>query len=220
MKRSLITLTVGAVPVAGLALISHFLPRAGDDESVRLGICTALGALWGLAAGVLRRSLLRAIIGLNVGALCGYVFSLIALPKESVSEPVAIAGLVASGALLGAALNFQRESLWHAFKGMFAGVLAFGFMGCAAWVVAQMFSPNLLGWTVMCLIPFGGGMAIFIGLVGKEPQATPVATSRADGKVNKYDNERGRVAGPIPGIGPTATAAQPDSTAAADVRAS
>lgn len=192
MKRTVLMLLLGALPIAALAIVSHYLPRAGDDASVRLGVCTGLGALWGLAAGVFRRSLFRAILGLNAGALCGYVYNATALSPAVLSDRDVIAGLIASGAALGGILSFQRGTLGPAFKGMLAGVLAFGFMGCAAWVVAQVLEPNLLGWPVMCLVPFGGGIAIFTALVGREPQAGSVATARADGTVHNYDYERGR----------------------------
>ncbi len=193
MKRILAMFAVGALPLAGLAITSHFLPTAGDSVTLRIGVCTGLGALWGFAAGVLRRSLIRAIVGLNIGALCGYLFSY-ALRETSVHESTAILLLIAVGAALGGALNLRRDNISTLFKGMAAGTLAFGFMGCASWFVSNQFTNNLLGWTVMCLIPFGGGMAIFIGLVGREPQghSASVATAPSAARLSEYDNERGR----------------------------
>ena len=190
--RKWLIFAVGALPIAGLAVASHYLPTAGDDDTVRLGVCTGLGALWGFAAGVLRRSLMRAIVGLNFGALCGYLFFFLGVPDKAADEVRAILALVTSGAMLGCALNFRRDSLMPGLRGLAAGALSFGFMACAAWVVAKFFDPTIIGWTVMCLVPFGGGMAIFIGLVGAEPLPVSVATEPPGATLAQHDYERGR----------------------------
>ncbi len=172
IRRIVLILALGPLPVAVLAISNHFIPGLiflNDDQSA-VSICGGLAALWGLSAGVLRRSLLRAIIGLNVGALMGGAFGSCTISFRSTFMLVSC--LAASGALLGVALNLRRRDLLKSLlKGAYSGALAFGFIGFAAWGVTELFDSNLLGWTVMSLVPFGLGLWIFFRLAGRDEDA-------------------------------------------------
>jgi hypothetical protein len=173
MKRTLAAVLIGAMPIAVLALATrYFLKTDGEpNKELLLGAAIGLGALWGFSAGIFRRSLLRSIIGLNVGALCAFTWFNSTEPLSDKSASFVVISLALTGGICGAAINFSKAGgLASLARGFLAGAVAFVVMSCATSLVLQYFTYDLLGWTVLCLVPFGGGMAIFLALLGREEQ--------------------------------------------------
>ena len=171
MKRILMMVLIGAIPVAMLALVSHYVYTDGPPaDEVGLAFATGLGALWGFITGVFRRSLLRTMIGLNVGGACGFGWFKLAEPMGSASSLSTMLMLLAlTGGIAGALIHANKKDVpRYMLRGFLAGTVAFAFMGYSSWFVSTVLTSNLFGWTVMCLVPFGGGIAIFLALIGRE----------------------------------------------------
>ena len=182
MKRTLAAILVGALPIALLALATrYFLKTDGEpNKDLLLGAAIGLGALWGFSAGIFRRSLLRSIVGLNVGALCAFAWFKYNDPFANKTGWYVVSSMALAGGLTGAAINFSKTDVLPSLvRGFLAGVVAFVAMGGAMTFVQENFIANLLGWTVMCMVPFGGGMAIFLALLGREEQKPAALVERA-----------------------------------------
>ncbi len=168
-----VVLLVGPLPVAGLAYITTIRDIAMPDDA-RI-VCATFAAIWGLTAGIMRKSLLRAIIGLNLGAALGLFFGAFFTIFD---RNFTIFLLCVCGAVMGCGLSMKRSDLLKSSgRGVLAGGLAFLVMGILIWFVVANFSPDLLGWTLMCLLPFGSGLWIFLYLLGRSEIEKPPAQS-------------------------------------------
>jgi hypothetical protein len=173
-RRMAIVLLLGPLPVGVLAYCAESLHVPLKDNPA--AITAAFGAMWGLTAGVLRKSLLRAFIGLNLGAALGLSFAALANPKESTAAAALL--LVAHGAVLCACLNFERaKTLPSLLRGFFVGAMSFGVLGITGVAVTKFFRPNALGWTVMSIVPFGLGMYLYLLLIAGKSDALPKSTA-------------------------------------------
>jgi len=179
-RRALIVLLLGPLPVAVLAYLSKkYQMRIEDDPGA---VTAAFGAMWGLTAGVLRKSLLRAFLGLNLGAALGLSFATVAT-RDGDAWLVALL-LVVHGAVLCMCLNYS--SAYRALsllQGLLAGAAAFGVMGVTAVIVTKILRPDLLGWTMMSIVPFGSGMYLYLRLIAGKPDALPLPPSRESAKL-------------------------------------
>lgn len=170
-RRVAIVLLLGPLPVGVLALLSEkFGVKFTGGE---VAIPAAFGATWGLTAGVLRKSLLRAFVGLNVGAALGYSFGTMVVLKAN--QQWTMAGLlILHGVILSAIINASRKSFFTSVaRGAFAGAASFGAIGGAALLVMEFLRPNAIGWTVMAMVPFGLGMYLYLRLIAAKPDALP-----------------------------------------------
>ena len=173
-RRLLLVFVLGPLPISALVVCVHSIPAlesALQGKEALPPICGGFGALWGRSAGILRRSLLRSLIGLNLGALVGGAFGLLISEPGSRNISQVILLLATAGAILGMAMNARLGNLIESLAwGAFAGAMAFGAMALSVWLVTKVFDPNLLGWTVMCLVPFGLGLWLFFLLVGQREE--------------------------------------------------
>ena len=142
----------------------------------------AIGALWGLSGGLAKKSLLRSIVGLNAGALLGFAcgsccwFYVPQWDFPALWRKPAIECLLFSGFILGCLLNVSRIK-WAGLYGGLAGAGSFGAMALLQWTVTKLFIPDWSGWILMCLLPFGASLIIFIGFLSletKDPRKDPL----------------------------------------------
>lgn len=116
-------------------------------------------ALWGLTAGVLQRSLLKALIGLSFGAFVGAFtakFFLSPMGRAGISHSLTVAS---AGLLLGSALAFRKTMpVSSCAFGALAGMISFGSIELISW----LFPYDSL--TVVCLrhVP---GLYLFFWLI-------------------------------------------------------
>ena len=172
-KRVLLVLLLGPLPAGCVVGISSFAAGSSADPLEYAPVAAAaLGSLWGLTVGILRKSLLKAMIGLNVGAFIGFTWTRFADKYGHHSDALVVVSLIFAGAIFGAALTLDLKKIFSSLLGgAAAGAIAFAAMGISAWVVTLILRPDIFGWTVMCLIPFGSGVALFVWLIGR-PEKT------------------------------------------------
>lgn len=163
--KVLVVLLIGPLPVAAFAVIVESQGPSDMGPEQRLSsICMFAGALWGLTGGLLCKSLLRSLIGLNLGAVLGRAWYQNYGDVDNV--PFALVTLTATGALLGIGLILRRENFWRSLlRGALAGGISLGVLGVLVWIVTKLFEPNLLGWPVMCVVPFSTGLGLFVWLI-------------------------------------------------------
>lgn len=164
IKRALLVMAIGPLPAGIFVMLCIY--NILSFEYFR-GYFIVLGGLWGLTAGILRRSLLRALIGLNLGA--GLAFTWCKY-NDNLNSSFGILTLALTGAVLGSALSVQRD---RPFKtscvGSFFGAVALGALGCIALLVAHVAVALRLhkwaGLIVVIVIPLTTGAALFLWLL-------------------------------------------------------
>jgi hypothetical protein len=149
---------VGALPVAALVVWvnSGGLEHVYNIEAI---VSASLAALWGLVGGLVRKSLLSVIVGLNSGALIGYFFG--ATAPFLVSGWSMLGLYVTCGAALSSALHVTFGGWQAALRGVVHGGFSFLISGLSVAFLAELFIPDLIGLCLMIGVPLPLGLGLF-----------------------------------------------------------
>ena len=124
--------------------------------------CAVIGAIWGLAFGILRQSLLRSILGLNIGAALGTALARFVIENRA-NDLMSVIALAFAGSALGAAMNARWKTFSDsAMQGAISGFASFGLMGSLFFIFLCAIEklPRLPGIAVDSLV----GVALMAGL--------------------------------------------------------
>lgn len=160
VRRALLVLCIGPLPVGLFVFFDQYLGwfHANYDARYWVAIASLFG-LWGLTAGILQKSLARATLGLNVGALKGFWVSTLVAAGSWWS----LAAVVATGVALGMVMKARREDWMRSLlKGAAMGGLSFGAMVVALATVLFLGSQNLVTFVCLVFLPFTIGPALFL----------------------------------------------------------
>jgi len=131
--------------------------------------CAVIGAIWGLAFGVLRQSLLRTILGLNIGAALGNALAHFVI-ENGANDLMCVIALALAGSAMGAAMNARWKTFSDsAMQGAISGFASFGLMGSLFFVflcaiekyqrVSEIIPISLVGIALMA------GLGLFLWLI-------------------------------------------------------
>jgi hypothetical protein len=124
-ERQFLLVMLGPAVVFSTLMLRECPSIDFDDTAV----FALIGAIWGLATGILRQSLLRAVLGLNIGAALGTAGSRVVI-EFGANDIFSTVTLALAGGVLGAAMNARWKTFSDtAMQGAISGFASFGLMG-------------------------------------------------------------------------------------------